>query len=133
MSLRVRNFYIIHDDVLIKNGSHLSRLRLIGIDQQRLTAVVGVQIPQNVSLRIEQKSVHATTRRQIADVIGYHAIQPSNPVAAGQRNLSAGPKIVYATTRNQRLEFARHVTEVGSSFHPLRRSSRRAQTVVLCG
>ena len=55
----VRDLDVVHDDVLVEDGEDLLELRLVGIDEQRLSPIVGIQIAQDVSLRVEQKSVHA--------------------------------------------------------------------------
>ena len=85
----VRYLYVVHDDVLVEDGEDFLQLRLIGIDEQRLSPIVGVQVAQNMSLRIEQKSIHTAPGLEIADVVGDHAVQPAHPVAAGERNLGA--------------------------------------------
>ena len=95
---------------------------------RRLSPIVGVQIAQDVSLRIEQESVHAVSRREIADIVGDHAVQPAHPVAAGERNLGAGAEFVNPSGRYQRLEFGADVAKIGGW-----RNRGRVQRVLLCG
>ncbi len=108
----VRHLDVIHDDVLLKNSQDFLDLRLISINQQRLAPVVSVQIAQNMSLRIQRKSIHAMPMRQVTNVIRDHAVQPAHPVDATERNLCPGAEIVDPTPRNQRLEFRTHVAKI---------------------
>ena len=85
----IRNLDVVHDDVLVEDGKDFLHLRLVGVNQQRLSPIVGVQIAQDMSLRIEQKSVYPVPGLEIADIVGDHAVQPARPVAASKRNLGS--------------------------------------------
>ena len=108
----VRYFNVIHDDVLVKHGQDFPDLRLIGVNQQGFAPVVSVQIPQDVSLGIEQKCIHTAARRQIPNVVGNHAIQPAHSITAPERNLRPGAEIVEPAARNKRLEFSTRVAKI---------------------
>src|ERR1700730_2918398 len=128
----VRYRYVVHDDVLVEDGEDLPYLRLIGVDEQRLSPIVGVQITQNMSLRVEQKSVHAAPRLEITDIVGDHAVQPAHAVAAGKGNFGAYAALVDSGAGNKCLEFSAYITAVGPWLDGAGVRHRRVHTVMLC-
>ena len=78
---------IVHNDVALKDLGDGRRLRAIGRHQQIVAAVVGGQVSLIAALRVQQKAVDAVIQRQIANVVGDHAIQPAHPVFPAQHQL----------------------------------------------
>src|ERR1022692_792204 len=78
---------IVHDDVPIEDLGDRRRLLAVGGDQQVIAAVVGNQVSLNAPLRAKHEAVHSMPRRQVADVVSDHAIQPAHAVLSGQHQL----------------------------------------------
>ena len=98
----IRDLNIVHDDVVVEGRENLLGLPAVGVHRDRLAAIVGIQIAQNVPLRIQQKRIHALAHGQVADIVGDHPIQPAHAVAAGQRNLRPEPEVIDAAPAAQR-------------------------------
>src|SRR5580698_3472833 len=109
----VRDLNVIHDDVAIEDGEKFFQFGVIGVESQGFAAIVGVHIAQNVALRIEQKGVNAPAYSQVPNIVGDHAIQPAQPVAASQCNFGA-VEIKKTAAGHQFRELRGHVSEVGS-------------------
>ena len=105
----VGNLHIVHDDVALKNLSDGRRLRAVGGHQEIVAAVVGDQISLIASLRVQQEAVDAVVQRQIANVVGDHAIQPAHPVFAAEHQLGLPTQIKQSTALQQRAKFSRRV------------------------
>ncbi len=104
---------VIHDDVALQQRGDLGRLLAIGRRQQIITAVVGNQIALIVSLRSQDEAVNSMVRRQIADVVGDHAIQPAHAISAAEDQLGLPAHVEHGAALKQGLELGRHIAEAG--------------------
>ncbi len=101
----------------------------VGGDQQIVPAIVGNQVSLDAPLRAEDKAVHATSGREVADVVGDHAIQPAHAVLSRQHQLGLPAHVEEGTALQQGMEFSRGITEIGRRFraaiHPQVRAAGR--------
>ena len=96
---------------------------LLRIHQQRVAALKGVEIRLNAALRVQHKGINAVAGGKIANVIGDHAVQPADAVAAGHRDFGPPTQVIEAATREQGLELGARIAEIG----------RRGRAAVLTG
>ena len=108
---RIRDFHVIHDDVMVENLEQFGSLRLIGVDKQVFAPVVNIHVGQNAALRIEQEVVVAMIQRQIANIVGEHAIQPAYPVFPGDHDLGSPIQIEEATGGMEGMQLAGRIAK----------------------
>jgi len=71
-------------------------LAVISVDDDRVTAVIGVEIAENVALRVQQESVDASLGGKVTDVVRDHSIEPADTVSTRQRDFGAIAQVVDA-------------------------------------
>src|SRR5258708_9797877 len=99
---------------MVEGRQKFLRLSAVGVNGNRLSAVVGIKTAQNVPLRIQQKGVHPLTNAQVADIVSDHAVEPSHPIPARKRNLGPEPEVVDATTAAQRRKLFLRIAKADS-------------------
>ena len=100
---------IVHDDVAVEDGGDGGRLLAIGGHQQIVAAIVGDQFALIASLGVQQKAVNAVIQRQIANVVGDHAVQPAHAVFAAEHQFGLPAQVEQAAALEQRAKFRRSV------------------------
>ena len=125
----VRHFDVVGNDVVIKELQDLVALRALGIDQQRLAAIEGVEVSLDASLGVEQEGIDAVAGGQVANIVRNHAVQPADAVAAGQGDFRARPSGRRRRTRQQGLEFGANVAEVSARAGGWLRSEMVAESI----
>src|SRR2546422_11583909 len=65
-----------------------------------------------MSLRIEQEGIEPMAHRQVADIVGDHAIEPAHAVAPRDRDLGSPAQIVNTRAGEQRVEFGTDVAKI---------------------
>ncbi len=94
------------------------RLHLVGRDQKIFAAVIGSQVALIATLRRQHKIVDAVTNRQIADIVGDHAIQPANAVPVTDHQLGLPTHVEYRASLQESLEFSRGIAKRGRGLAP---------------
>ena len=85
----VGDFDIVHDDEFIEDVFQTLGLPEFGVDEQVVAEVVDVEIALDTALRIQDEVVVAVILREVANIIGDHAVGPADTVGAGEHNLRA--------------------------------------------
>src|SRR5260370_34464343 len=116
-SADVGDLHIVGDDEVIKQLQYFVSLPAFRIHQQRVAALEGVEVRLNAALRVQHKSIDAVAGGKIANVVGDHAVQPADAVAAGHRDLGAPTQVIEAASREQGLELGARIAEVGRVGH----------------
>src|SRR5258708_18224437 len=82
------HFYLVHDDVTAKLGKECG-LSPVDIKNQGFAAIEGIKVALNLALWIQDEGVNAAARREVANVVTDHAVQPANAIFSGERHRSA--------------------------------------------
>src|SRR5215469_4523301 len=96
---------------MIKGGEQLFSLAMIRIDHKRFAPVVGVEIPQDVPLRIQQKGVCALSCGEVTNIVRNHPVQPAHSVSTADRNLGAIAEVVNAASTAQSSQLRLRILE----------------------
>ena len=85
----VGDFDVVHDDEFVEDVFQALGLPEFGVDEQVIAEVVNVEIALYAALRIQDEVVVAVILREVANIIGDHAVGPADTVGAGEHDLRA--------------------------------------------
>ena len=96
---------VVHDDEFVEDVFQALGLPELGIDEQVVAEVVDIEIALDAALRIQDEVVIAVVLREVAHIVGDHAVSPADTVGAGEHDLRAPAEVVHASGEDEGMIF----------------------------